>query len=210
MAKSALRRIAISKGESFVLECVTANKVNDPEMLELREEVTENFKKTLKVDTLDGVDMGMLLTALQAENPLERIAFRKANSSQAQTRNRDMSKVMVNAMEDKDDDKEGVSRNPKIGFNCLHYMVSESCGTLDIKLTKKVQEDMVVIVRTVDGTATSPSKYAAMEEMVTLSKQQNEHTVKVSIVDDPEYHEDLEFYVEICSEQGQRLPGDDT
>ena len=46
--------------------------------------------------------------------------------------------------------------------------------------------------------------------MVTLNKQQNEHTVKVSIVDDPEYHEDLEFYVEICSEQGQRLPGDDT
>jgi hypothetical protein len=33
-------------------------------MLEMREEVTDNFKKTLKVDTLDGVDMGMLLTAL--------------------------------------------------------------------------------------------------------------------------------------------------
>ena len=40
--------------------------------------------------------MGMLLLALQAENPLERIAFRKANSSLAQTRTRDMSKVMVN------------------------------------------------------------------------------------------------------------------
>jgi len=50
-----------------------------------------------------------------------------------------MSKVMVNQMDiDKTDEKEGVSRNPKIGFNCLHYMVSESCGTLEIKLTKKV------------------------------------------------------------------------
>jgi len=83
MAKSALRRIAISKGESFVLECVTANKLTDPSMLEMREEIIENFKKTLKVDTLDGVDMGMLLTGLQAENPLERIAFRKANSTVA-------------------------------------------------------------------------------------------------------------------------------
>lgn len=184
-----------------MLECVTSTKLTDPEMLEMRSDVVENFKKTLKVDTLDGVDMGMLLTALQAENPLERIAFRKANSSQAQSRNRDMSKVMVNQMDiDKTDDKEGVSRNPKIGFNCLHYMVSESCGTLEIKLTKKVQEDFVCIVRTVDGTACHPSKYKMMEEMVTLSKTQMEHTCKVDIVDDPEYHEDLEFYVEICTE----------
>jgi len=203
MAKSALRRLAISKGESFVLEIVTSNKLTDPEMLELREEVVENFKKTLKVDTLDGVDMGMLLTALQAENPLERIAFRKANSSIAQTRNRDMSKVMVNQVDNfKEDDKEGVSRNPKIGFNCLHYMVSESCGTLEIKITKKVQEDLVCVVRTVDGTACHPSKYKMMEELVNLSKTQNEHTIRVEIVDDPEYHEDLEFYVEICTEQG--------
>jgi hypothetical protein len=64
MAKSALRRVAINKGESFVLECVTSAKITEPEMLELREELTENFKKTLKVDSLEGVDMGMLLTAL--------------------------------------------------------------------------------------------------------------------------------------------------
>ena len=88
--------MVISKGEGFVLECVTAPKVTDPEMAELRQQLTEDFKKTLKVETLDGVDMGMLLLALQAENPLERIAFRKANSSLAQTRTRDMSKVMVN------------------------------------------------------------------------------------------------------------------
>jgi len=64
MAKSALRRVAISKGESFVLECVTSSKPVNNEMFELREELTENFKKTLKVESLDGVDMGMLLTAL--------------------------------------------------------------------------------------------------------------------------------------------------
>jgi hypothetical protein len=64
MAKSALRRVAINKGEGFVLECVTSSKCTDPAMLELREELTENFKKTLKVESLEGVDMGMLLTAL--------------------------------------------------------------------------------------------------------------------------------------------------
>jgi hypothetical protein len=61
-----------------------------------------------------------------------------------------------------------------------------------------------------DGTACNPSKYKMMEEMITLSKTQMEYSVKVEIVDDPEYNEDLDFYVEICTEQGQRLPGDDT
>lgn len=179
-------------------------------MLEMREEVTDNFKKTLKVDTLDGVDMGMLLTALQAENPLERIAFRKANSASHQAGKRDMSKVMINQMAPEVDDKDGTLRNPKIGFSCLHYMVSESCGTLEIKLTKKTTEDLVCLVRTLDGTATSPAKYKHMEEPVVLGKNQMEHIVKVEIVDDPEYHEDLEFYVEICTEQGKRMEGDDT
>ena len=79
-------------------------------------------------------------------------------------------------------------------------MVSESCGTLEIKLTKKTTEDLVCLVRTLDGTATSPSKYKHMEEPVVLGKNQMEHIIKVEIVDDPEYHEDLEFYVEICTE----------
>lgn len=89
-------------------------------------------------------------------------------------------------------------------------MVSESCGHLEIKLTKKVADDLVFLIRTVDGTAVSPKKYAHYEELVNMGKGQTEHTIKIAIVDDPEYNEDLEFYVEICSEVGKRLEGDDT
>ena len=135
MAKSALRRVSMQKGESFVLECVTSQKTLEPEMMELREELTENFKKTLKVDSLEGVDMGMLLTALQAENPLERIAFRKANSAASGARaGRDMSKVVVSNTTLEEDEKKGISRNEKIGFTCLNYMVTENCGSFEVKI----------------------------------------------------------------------------
>ena len=96
MAKSALRRVVREKGEACVLEIVTATTLKDSELIKLRDQLIIDFQKTLKVDSLEGVDMGMLLTALQAENPLERIAFRKANSQAAQTRTREMNKVMVN------------------------------------------------------------------------------------------------------------------
>ena len=121
-----------------------------------------------------------------------------------------MSKVMVSQMIGDNNESDTIKRNPKIGFICQHYMVSESCGQLEIKLVKKVQEDLVFILRTVDGTATAPKKYQAMEELVNLKSTQSEYSFKVDIVDDPEYNEDLEFYVEICSEAGKRLEGDDT
>lgn len=81
-----------------------------------------------------------------------------------------MSKVLVNQINEVDDSKKGISRNDKIGFNCLNYMVQENCGSFEIKLNKKVNEDLVCIVRTVEASAKAGKKFKAIEEMVTLSK----------------------------------------
>lgn len=91
----------------------------------------------------------------------------------------------------------------------MNYTCSESVGQLEIKITKKVQEEVVFVVKTVDGTATAPKKYEKVEEIVRMTKTQNEHIVKVTIVDDDEFNEDLDFYVEICNEDGKKLEGDD-
>ena len=66
------------------------------------------------------------------------------------------------------------------------------------------------MIKTVDGTATSPKKFEAKMENVKMNKSQNEHSFKIQIVDDDEYNPDLDFYVELCSEDGKRLEGDDT
>jgi len=54
--------------------------------------------KTLKVDSLDGVDIGMLLAALQADNPIERIAFRQENSKTTKASRRNLAKVITQEM----------------------------------------------------------------------------------------------------------------
>jgi hypothetical protein len=99
--------------------------------------------------------------------------------------------------------------NPNVGFKSMNYVCSESVGTLEIKICKKVQEELVFVVKTQDGSATQPKKYEKVEEIVKMTKTQNEHIVKVTIVDDDDYNEDQDFYVEICNEEGRKLEGDD-
>lgn len=163
----------------------------------------------MKIDTLEGVDIGMLLAALQADNPIERIAFRQENSIANKASRRNLNKVITQEM--KTNMKDGFSQNPKVGFKCLHYVISESCGSLEIKIAKKVNEEVAFMVQCVDGTAIAGKKYISPnKEVITMSASQQEHIVKIEIIDDEEYNEDLDFTVELVTEQGIRMEGDDT
>lgn len=51
--------------------------------------------KTLKVESLDGVDIGMLLAALQADNPIERIAYRQESSKSTKAHRRGLDKIIT-------------------------------------------------------------------------------------------------------------------
>ena len=95
-----------------------------------------------------------------------------------------MSKVMVSQVHDLDDEKKGISRNDKIGFSCLNYMVMENCGSFEVKITKKVNEDFVFLLKTVEASAKAGKKFKAVDEMITLSKSQSEYSLKIEIIDD--------------------------
>ena len=62
MARASLRRIAIEKGEQFVVDLVDKKDATDKKM---REEVIECYMKTLKVDSLEEVDRTKLFSVLK-------------------------------------------------------------------------------------------------------------------------------------------------
>ena len=67
------------------------------------------------------------------------------------------------------------------------------------------------MIQCVDGTAIAGKKYTSPnKEVITMSASQQEHIVKIEIIDDEEYNEDLDFTVELVTEQGIRMEGDDT
>lgn len=127
---------------------------------------------------------------MKAENINERIAIRKANAAGAGKRERDQSKMMVTQLQGFDENKDNFVPNPNVGFKSMNYTCSESVGFLEIKIYKKVQEELVFVVKTLDGSATTPKKYEKVEEIVKMTKTQNEHIVKVNIVDDDDFNED--------------------
>jgi hypothetical protein len=63
-----------------------------------------------------------------------------------------------------------MSRNEKIGFACLNYMVQENCGQFDVKINKKTNEEFAFMVRTVEASAKAGNKFKAYEEKVTMAK----------------------------------------
>jgi len=65
---------------------------------DVKQDIKDKFMKTLKVDSLEGVDIGMLLAALQADNPIERIAFRQENSKATKNSRRNLAKVITQEM----------------------------------------------------------------------------------------------------------------
>lgn len=102
-------------------------------------------------------------------------------------------------------------KNPKFGFSCLHYSVSESAGALRIKILNKQGKACSVAVRTVDGDAKANEDFEPIDEVVNFKSGQKEAEVKVGIRDDDDWEPDEDFYVELYDEQTkQRLFGDDT
>jgi len=106
-----------------------------------------------------------------------------------------------------------------LGFKCLHYSVTESNGTVEITIIKKVQnQELTFGYRTVEDSAKPPKDYIHVEEVVTLKKRDNEVKVYVPIVDDDEWEPDLDFFVELFDPNKvnqdtglfERLSGDDT
>jgi len=107
--------------------------------------------------------------------------------------------------------------NEIVGFKCLHYSVTESNGSVEITIIKKVAQDVTIGYRTVDDSATAPKDYAHTEEIITIKKRDTEHKIYIPIVDDEEWEPDLDFHVELFDPSNveadgkpKKLHGDDT
>ena len=104
--------------------------------------------------------------------------------------------------------------NPKVGFKCMHYAVSEASGSIKITIAKKnasIEESFGV--RTRDKTAKAGHEYTAYDEVINMKKRDVYTEVEIPIIDNTEWQPDMEFYVELYdySQAGKpRLPGDDT
>ena len=99
--------------------------------------------------------------------------------------------------------------NPRIGFKSLQYTVVENCGSFTVTILKKTRDEMIVGVRTVEGTAKEVEDYIAVNEIIKVSYL--EYKLEVKIVDDDEYEPDEEFYIELYDPvTKKRLIGEDT
>jgi hypothetical protein len=95
--------------------------------------------------------------------------------------------------------------------------VTESNGTVEITIVKKVPQDIVIGYRTVSDSATSPKDYIHTEDVIKIDKKTTETKIYIPIKDDSEWEPDLDFYVELFDPQivgddgkPKKLEGDDT
>ena len=82
VAKTYLRRTATQHGQQFVIECVTGGTYASNAAPEVKEEVRKCYKTVLGIKegedkSLEDVGLNGLISALEADNLLERVAYRK-------------------------------------------------------------------------------------------------------------------------------------
>lgn len=99
--------------------------------------------------------------------------------------------------------------NPRIGFKSLQYITMENCGAITITLLKKTREEVLVGIRTVDGTAKAIDDYISVDDIVKVSYL--EYKFDVKIVYDEGLEPDEDFYIELYDPiTKKRLIGEDT
>ena len=123
IAKASLRRTAEEKGKTYVIECVNGPIHAIRASNEEREEIRKNFRIALGLDSLEGVDSNMLIQALENENVLERIAFRKQTGVGAR---KDFVKIKGKRNQTEQSHGANASLNAKIGFKSSKYQITEN------------------------------------------------------------------------------------
>ena len=164
--------------------------------------------KRYPIDSKD-VSVEQLLDVIKAESAVERVAYRR----QITTTNR-QSFVRI----DKGDTgqaqhikSQSTYDSPVIGFKHLRYEVAESSKYVVITIEKKVPDQMMFKIRTIDGTAVAGQDYEAFFKTCCMMADEKEKDVKIGIMDDNEWEPDKEFKVQILEDYSEkRLPGRDT
>ena len=135
-----------------------------------------------------------MIDALNVENPIERIAYRKKATSQAKNEFARIGKNTKGQLaEEKEESKENENKN--VGFKHLKYSVSESNEYVVVTIEKKIFEDVSFWVRTLDDTAKETADYEAKFELITMKANEKERNIQIGIVDDDQWEPDKDFKV---------------
>ena len=153
-----------------------------------------------------------LLAVLSPDNPVERIAYRRA-FSKFTTNKQEFVKIKRGELTGQAALERNTTKedNPTFGFKHTKYEVSESNKTVDITIIKKVEQDVNVRIMTVDDTAKAPKDYTARDFTITLKANEKERVISIEISNDAEWEPDKDFKVQLVDEKtGRKHAGADT
>ena len=204
--KNRLRQIARERGENIVIEIAqnihNAETEAVPEILQ--REIKNLYKEILQVKDLGTCDISELLKAIQPDSLLERFAFRKAGGN-----NKEFIKLKGSRGQINHEVGQLEEGNELIGFKCLHYSVTESNGTVEVTIIKKVtNQELTFGYRTVADTAVPEKDYTHTNKVVTMKKRDAELKIYIPIVNDEEWNPDMDFFIELYDPAGTEENGE--
>lgn len=133
--KNRLRQIARERGDNIVIEIAQNIHNGETEAVPeiVQREIKNLYKEILQVKDLGECDISELHEALKPDSLLERFAFRKTGAN-----NKEFIKLKGSKGQINHDIGKLEEVNELIGFKCLHYSVTESNGTVEVTIIKKV------------------------------------------------------------------------
>lgn len=164
--------------------------------------------KQFGTTNISGVDKEALKQRLTGDHMIERIGYRKKVALNGHKEAIEKGAIIrtQNKMA-----SEASDHNPRFGFSCLHYSVSEGAGAIRIKVLNKTGKQGEVSVKSRDDTATGGEDYEVFDQVIAFKKDEKEQEIKIKIFDDDEWEPDEDFYVDLHDAQsGDKLIGGDT
>lgn len=133
-SKSALRVLRKKFGTRALLDVARTNQPTKDVVKEDVDKIVSYFCTVLEVDSLADIGIEGLLDALDPDNPIERISYRK-QFAQSTTNNPHFARISKNTKGESAWEKENSSEdNPEIGFKHVKYEVSECNGYVSITI----------------------------------------------------------------------------
>lgn len=102
-------------------------------------------------------------------------------------------------------------KNPRYGFQCLHYSVSEGAKFLDLVILNKTRHQGTLRVKTIEAEAKENEDFKPVDQEIRFSEGQATAFVKIEIIDDDSWEPDEDFYVQLYDPNTlEELEGRDT
>jgi len=147
---------------------------------------------------IDKVSLDELKKVVEGEGMISRIKYRKQVNNFISGKRPVVAKYEKMKLEHAQADQlDETVKNPRYGFQCLHYSVSESSGKLTIAVLNKTGDMGAVYVSTVDGDAKAGEDYEGFQDTIQFNKGEKSKTFDVIINDDDNWEPDEDFFVQL-------------